>query len=311
MTFFELLRLLFLSAIIVAALCSPQHYFGNRVNVDEEISGTTKGSQNFARTFLKPSICAKNGVDDDDVRHVAPNPIYRLVKLHGVKVGHVREMNVSKDKAHRVVTRSLRPLLFEIPEFLNRKECDNLIQITQIQHLKNSETVYGRGEGAERTEFEKKMNGRNLTFEKAALCRRMQRQTLHSDKDGKMSLTEFIAFVDYEKHVHPTSEDALPIFRLLDLDFDGFILPEECLSLTKSTYLEFLYQIEELKFDPRYFIRFSESATLPPREPLLITLRDRIARLTGLSRTLIEKSEPVQVIKGRTMIVFGRRGGVG
>ena len=296
MTFFELLRLIVLFSIIVAALCLPQHHFGNGVDVDEEFSRTTKGDQNCAKAFLKPSICAKNG-GDDSVGHVASNSIYRLVKLHGVKVGHVREMNLSKKKTHRVVTRSLRPLLFEIPEFLNRKECDHLIQLTQMQHLKNSETVYGRGEGAERIEFEKKMNGRNLTFEKAALCRKIQRQKLDSDRDGKMSLSEFITFVDYEKQVQPTREDALPIFRLLDLDYDGFILPEECLRMTKSAYLEFLYQIEELKFDPRYFIRFSESATLPPQEPLLSPLRDRITRLTGLSRTLIEKSEPIQVSK--------------
>ena len=284
---------LLLSFLFSTVLVLPQLHFVISLNSAKEISSQKTDSQNCANAFLKPRICAKD--DDDDARHAASNSIYRLVKVDGVKVGHVREMKLNEDKTHRVVTRSLRPLLFEIPEFLSRKECEHFIQITQRQHLKDSETVFGRGEGAKRSEFEKTLNGRNLTFEKAALCRRIQRPNNDADRNGKMSLQEFIAFIDYEKHVHPTSEDALPIFRLLDADLDGFVLEEECLSLTEAAYVEFLYHIEELKIHPRYYIRFSETATLPAHDPLVRNLRDRIAKLTGLSRTLIEKSEPIQV----------------
>lgn len=285
--------LLVLAAAVETVLILPQLQSVNCLSSEQEMTSNKTGSQNCAKTFLKPRICAKEG--DHDARYMSSNLIYRLVKLDGVKVGHVREMNLSEDKTHRVVTRSLRPLTFEIPEFLSRKECDYFIQVSQKQHLKCSETVYGRGEGAERKEFEKKLTNRNLTFEKAVFCRRIQRSNYDSNRDGKMSLEEFIAFMDYDRHVHPTSEDALSIFRQLDVDFDGFILAEECLNLTDGGFVEFLYHIEELKLDPRYFIRFSETATLPKQDPLLRTLRDRIAKLTGLSRTLIEKSEPVQV----------------
>lgn len=222
--------------------------------------------------------------------------MYRLVRLDGVKVGHVRELNLSEDKTYRVVTRSLRPLLFQIPEFLSRKECDEVIQITQKQHLKDSETVYGKAEGIPREEFEKSLNGRNLSFERAALCRRMFRSAnLDKDKDRKISLQEFITMMDREKRVHPTNEDARPIFRLFDVDLDGFIVPEECVNLTNAVYSEFLYHLEELKLTPRYYLRFSETASLPRNEPLVKTLQERIAKLTGLSRRLIEKSEPIQV----------------
>ena len=253
MTFLDLLRLLLLSWVIVTTLLVPQIHFVNTLNVDDEITGAKTGFQHCQNTFLKPSICSKNG-NNDDARFKSPNSIYRLVKLDGVQVGHIREMNLSEDHTtHPVLTRSLHPLLFEIPDFLSRKECDNLIQLTQTQHLTDSETVYGRGEGAERIELEKRMGGRNLTFEITGLCMRIQRPFYDSDDDGKMSLREFILFIDNEKHVYPTSEDALPIFRLLDLDLDGFISLEECLNLTKSGYLEFLYHTEELKLDPRTF----------------------------------------------------------
>lgn len=295
MTLLDLLRLLLLSWVIVTTLLVSQIHFVNTLNVDDEITGTKTRFQLCRNTFLKPSICSKNG-DTYDARFKSLNSIYRLVKLDGVQVGHVREMNLSEDHTtHRVLTRSLHPLLFEIPDFLSRKECDNLIQLTQTHHLRDSETVYGRGEGAERIELEKRMSGRNLTFEITGLCMRIQRPFYDSDDDGKMSLQEFILFIDDEKHVYPTSEDALPIFRLLDFDLDGFISLEECLNLTKSGYLEFLYHTEELKLDPRHFIRFSETATLPLQEPLVKSLRDRITKLTGLHKTLIEKSEPIQV----------------
>lgn len=261
-------------------------HFVNSLSSDQEISKIKRVSDNCAKTFSKPNICAKDG--DDKARH---DSIYRLVKLDGVKVGHVREMNLTKDRTHRVLTRSMRPLLFEIPEFLSRKECDQLIQLSQKQHLKHSETVYGRGRATERKEFEKKLSGRNLAAEKISFCRRMQRQ------DGKMPLQEFIAFIDHEKHIHPTSKDALPIFRLLDVDLDGFILLEECLNMTGAAYSEFLYHIEELKLNPRYYLRFSETAPLPRNDPLVRSLQGRFAKLTGLSRTLIEKSEPIQVVR--------------
>lgn len=299
MSYFHEIRRLFLSFLVTMVML-PEVYFihslssgqASVTSVSEE--RVKEDSCNYTKKFWKPRICAKNGYDE--AGHSATDSMYRLVRLDGVKVGHVRELNLSEDKTYHVVTRSLRPLLFQIPQFLSRKECDEVIQITQKQHLKDSETVYGKGEGVPKEEFEKSLNGRNLSFEKAALCRRMFRPAnLDKDKDRQISLQGFIAMIDKEKRVHPTNEDARPIFRLFDVDLDGFIVPEECVNLTNAVYSEFLYHLEELKLNPRYYLRFSETASLPRNEPLVNTLQERIAKLTGLSRTLIEKSEPIQV----------------
>ena len=296
MSYFHEIRRLFLSFLVTMVML-PKFYFIHSLSSGQAsaISRGNEDSCNYTKKFWKPRICAKNK-GRDEAGHSATNAMYRLVRLDGVKVGHVRELNLSEDKTYRVVTRSLRPLLFQIPQFLSRKECDEVIQITQRQHLKDSETVYGKGEGIPMEEFEKSLKGRNMSYEKAALCRRMFRSAnLDKDKDRKISLQEFITMIDREKRVHPTNEDARPIFRLFDVDLDGFIVPEECVNLTNAVYSEFLYHLEELKLNPRYYLRFSETASLPRNEPLVKTLQERIAKLTGLSRRLIEKSEPIQV----------------
>lgn len=248
--------------------------------------------QNCANGFWQPRICPK-----DDTQDISPYSVFRLVKLNGVKVGHVREMNLTESKIHRVVTRSLRPLLFEIPDFLSHKECDLFIQLTQERHLADSETIFGRGEGIDRAEFERKLTRKNLTFERKVFCTSLERPCNDLNSDGKISVQEFVEYIDYEKHIHPTKEDASPMFGLLDLDSDGYVVYEECSNTTLDSFVEFLYHIEKLKSNPRYFIRFSESTSLLMDEPIIKSLQERTVKLTGLSRTLIEKSEPIQVVR--------------
>ena len=254
--------------------------------------------QNSANVFLQPRICVK-----DDALQMSPDSVFRLVKLNGVKVGHVREMNLTHSKTHRVVTRSLRPLLFEIPEFLSRKECDLFIQLTQERHLEDSETVFGRGEGIDRREFERKLMRKNLTFERKVFCNSLERECNDLNSDGKISVQEFVEYMDYHKHIHPTTEDASPMFELLDLNSDGYVVYEECSNTTLSSFVEFLYHIEKLKSNPRYFIRFSESTSLPMDKLIIKSLQERIVKLTGLSRTLIEKSEPIQASSSYGLIL--------
>ena len=255
--------------------------------------------QNCANEFWQPRICPK-----DDTQDILPDSVFRLVKLNGVKVGHVREMNLTDSKTHRVVTRSLRPLLFEIPEFLSQKECDLFIQLTQERHLADSETIFGRGEGIDRGEFERKLTRKNLTFERKVLCKSLERPCNDLNSDGKISVQEFVEYIDYHKHIHPTKEDASPMFGLLDLDSDGYVVYEECSNTTLDSFVEFLYHIEKLKSNPRYFIRFSESTSLLMDEPIIKSLQERIVKLTGLSRTLIEKSEPIQVSSSLIWVLY-------
>lgn len=276
----------------LALLLVYQIYFIKSLSAEKgrSRSNTTQdGSQTCANDFLKPKICPTKNEDRTQ------DAFFRLVRLNGVKIGHIREMKLEENKSHRVVTRSFQPLLFEINEFLSHKECDLLIQLSQQSHLKDSLTIKGKGEGIGKEEFVKKLASKNLTLEKTLFCWKLQRPVYDTDRDGKITLQEFIRFVDLEKYVYPTKEDALPIFTLFDFNSDGFVDDKECTEVTNATYVEFLFHVEKLKSDPRYFIRFSESAVLSKDTPVVRSLQRRIAKLTGLSRTLIEKSEEIQV----------------
>ena len=275
----------------LALLLVYQIYFIKSLSAEKgrSRSNTTQdGAQTCANDFLKPKICPTKNEDRTQ------DAFLRLVRLNGVKIGHIREMKLEENKSHRVVTRSFQPLLFEINEFLSHKECDLLIQLSQQSHLKDSLTIKGKGEGIGKEEFVKKLASKNLTLEKTLFCWKLQRPVYDTDRDGKITLQEFIRFVDLEKYVYPTKEDALPIFTLFDFNSDGFVDDKECTEVTNATYVEFLFHVEKLKSDPRYFIRFSESAVLSKDTPVVRSLQRRIAKLTGLSRTLIEKSEEIQ-----------------
>lgn len=275
----------------LALLLVYQIYFIKSLSAEtgRSRSNTTQdGSQTCANDFLKPKICPTKNEDRTQ------DAFFRLVRLNGVKIGHIREMKLEENKSHRVVTRSFQPLLFEINEFLSHKECDLFIQLSQQSHLKDSLTIKGKGEGIGKEEFLKKLASKNLTLEKTLFCWKLQRPVYDTDRDGKITLQEFIRFVDLEKYVYPTKEDALPIFTLFDFNSDGFVDDKECTEVTNATYVEFLFHVEKLKSDPRYFIRFSESAVLSKDTPVVRSLQRRIAKLTGLSRTLIEKSEEIQ-----------------
>ena len=283
------LRLRLFLAVVSLLLWQRPHSFSASTAKQERARIRTL-PQNCANGFLQPRVCPI-----DDTQHISSDSVFRLVKLNGVKVGHVHEMNLTGSKTHRVVTRSLQPLLFEIPEFLSHKECNRFIQLTQERHLADSETVFGRGGGIDRREFERKLSRKNLTFERRVFCKSLERPCNDLNSDGKISVQEFVEYMDYYKHIHPTKEDASPIFGLLDLDSDGYVVYEECSNTTLGSFVEFLYHIEKLKSNPRYSIRFSESTSLPMDKPIIKRLQERIVKLTGLSKTLIEKSEPIQV----------------
>ncbi|EDO47327.1 predicted protein [Nematostella vectensis] len=52
-----------------------------------------------------------------------------LTRLDGVKVGHTQEVDLGDDGRRTLITRAMRPLLFEIPDFLSSEECDHIISL--------------------------------------------------------------------------------------------------------------------------------------------------------------------------------------
>ncbi|XP_068679566.1 transmembrane prolyl 4-hydroxylase-like [Montipora foliosa] len=63
----------------------------------------------------------------------------KLFRIDGKEVGYVRNVNLVPGKGHQIITRSLKPPIFEIPDFLTKEECEHLIKRAEKVGLTLSE----------------------------------------------------------------------------------------------------------------------------------------------------------------------------
>eukprot|EP00075_Anas_platyrhynchos_P034596 XP_027323849.1 transmembrane prolyl 4-hydroxylase isoform X2 [Anas platyrhynchos] len=70
-----------------------------------------------------------------------PPPARALPRLEGIKVGHTQRVELVPGRAHAVRTLSLKPLLFEIPDFLTEEECKLIIHLAQLKGLQKSQIL--------------------------------------------------------------------------------------------------------------------------------------------------------------------------
>ncbi|PFX31381.1 Transmembrane prolyl 4-hydroxylase [Stylophora pistillata] len=61
-----------------------------------------------------------------------------LTRLDGVRVGHKQEVDLGKEGKKVLITLALKPLLFEIPNFLSEEECDHIISLADEKELVKS-----------------------------------------------------------------------------------------------------------------------------------------------------------------------------
>uniref|UniRef100_A0A8C5THZ4 Prolyl 4-hydroxylase, transmembrane n=1 Tax=Malurus cyaneus samueli TaxID=2593467 RepID=A0A8C5THZ4_9PASS len=61
--------------------------------------------------------------------------------LEGIKVGHTQRVELVPGRAHAVRTLSLKPLLFEIPDFLTEEECKLIVHLAKLKGLQKSQIL--------------------------------------------------------------------------------------------------------------------------------------------------------------------------
>lgn len=104
---------------------------------------------------LKPANCIigrsgnKPCFDGDEIENTCSEPSdscrqklgteFKLVHLDGFKTGHLQWMEVGNgNKRVKLITRAMKPLIFEIPEFLSDEECDHIISLAKESGLQTS-----------------------------------------------------------------------------------------------------------------------------------------------------------------------------
>ncbi|KAL9950839.1 hypothetical protein ACROYT_G043404 [Oculina patagonica] len=199
-----------------------------------------------------------------------------LPRLDGVKVGHVQKRQLSTGKMYEIKTLSLKPPIFEIPNFLTDEECQTVINLASR-------------EGLDTSEVQDPETGINIEP--------TNEETFHSwdyNNDGVIDKVEVMHNLVDLSDLYFSEEDIDRMFAELKVDKNnnGVMDLKEFLAVTTNKIMTSLHNMA--KKLPRVKSRNSRQTWLDHRK--IKGLNDRVAALTKLPRTVIEESEELQVV---------------
>ncbi|XP_074616194.1 transmembrane prolyl 4-hydroxylase-like [Acropora palmata] len=153
-----------------------------------------------------------------------------LFRLDGIEVGHVRLAHLVPGKLHRIITRSLKPPIFEIPNFLTNEECDYLIKRAEKTGLTLSEVVVPTESHTDKDDFANNCTDNDFTCVRWAKSGECQKNPKYMLKNCQLSCE--------------VCKDAREFhFQHWDLNKDGILSGFELIKATEMFY--FLYTDED------------------------------------------------------------------
>ncbi|XP_068170415.1 transmembrane prolyl 4-hydroxylase [Antennarius striatus] len=215
----------------------------------------------------------------ESLRHVS------LARIEGIRVGHVQKVSLVPGKAHEMRTLSLKPLLFEIPDFLSEDECRVVMQLAQLKGLMESQLMVQDGQ----EELAKELN---LSPEEIF-------NLLDISQDGQLQLHEILTHSRVRDGIWLTPETLREIYAGLkvDKDDDGLLSLEEFRLLSNDAFQRFLMQKgvkrSQLVRNSRHTWLYQGKGA----HQVLQDIRERVIRLIRLPATLVDLSEPLQVVR--------------
>ncbi|KAK2551030.1 Transmembrane prolyl 4-hydroxylase [Acropora cervicornis] len=188
-----------------------------------------------------------------------------LKRLDGVK-----RMDLGEHGKYDLITRAMRPLLFEIPDFLSEDECDHIISLAGDHELFKSEAKGGLT-ATDSWKFDPKL-GKPTD----------QKDCIRTGTSTPMETSPLRRFSD---------------LNLPELDGDGVITSEEFQDLNTLLIDSYMYEIG--RSHPRHRERFSEQTWLTQehKDGVLQEIRLRVQALTKLPEEIIYGSEYLQVVR--------------
>ena len=202
----------------------------------------------------------------------------RLPRRDAVAVGHVESIQLDEEKSVQLKTRSVKPPIFEIPDLLSSDECDHLVELAKRNGLQESETA-GKSTGVTR-------EGTNATLTEEHMikyCKRINRYD--NDKDGKITMMEFAGYVYYIRKMLVRTSDLWTVYETLLPEGAGVITYENCTKVNRTQFVEFVYQLFNMKRLRYYESRYSEHSWVElngaaDKDPVLKRVKRRIAEVT-------------------------------
>lgn len=208
-----------------------------------------------------------------------------LPRIEGIRVGHVQKVSLVSGKVHEMKTLSLKPLLFEIPDFLSEEECGVVVRLAQLKGLMESQVMVPEGQ----EELDQQLN---LSPEEIF-------NFLDLNQDGQLQPHEILTHSRVRDGIWLTSENLKEIYDGLkaDLDGNGLLSLEEFGRLRSDAFQRFLLQ---RGVERSQLVRNSRHTWLYQGQgahQVLQDLRKRVTLLTRLPSSLVELSEPLQVVR--------------
>ncbi|XP_055069353.2 transmembrane prolyl 4-hydroxylase [Misgurnus anguillicaudatus] len=212
-------------------------------------------------------------------------PRLSIPRIEGIRVGHVQKVSLMPGKVHEMKTLSLKPLLFEIPNFLSAEECGVIVRLAQLKGLMESQVMVPEGQ----EELNQQLN---LSPEEIF-------NFLDLNQDGQLQPHEILTHSRVRDGIWLTSENLKEIYDGLkvDLDGNGLLSLEEFGRLRSDAFQRFLLQ---RGVERSQLVRNSRHTWLYQGQgahQVLQDLRKRVTRLTRLPSSLVELSEPLQVVR--------------
>ncbi|KAM9800747.1 transmembrane prolyl 4-hydroxylase [Syngnathus typhle] len=213
-----------------------------------------------------------------------PRDIF-LPRIEGIRVGHVQKVSLVPGKVHEMRTLSLKPLLFEIPGFLSEDECRIVMQLAQLKGLMESQLMVQDGQ----EELAKELDLSPVEIF----------NLLDINQDGQLQLHEILTHSRVRDGIWLTPENLQEIYAGLNADKDGngLLSLEEFRLLSGDAFQRFLLQ-QGVKRSQ--LVRNSRHTWLYQGKGAHQVLQDikiRVTRLTRLPTTLVDLSEPLQVVR--------------
>uniref|UniRef100_A0A8C7YXD1 Transmembrane prolyl 4-hydroxylase n=1 Tax=Oryzias sinensis TaxID=183150 RepID=A0A8C7YXD1_9TELE len=207
-----------------------------------------------------------------------------LTRVDGIRVGHVQKVSLVPGKVHEMRTLSLKPLLFEIPGFLSDDECRVVMQLAQLKGLMESQLMVQDGQ----EELAKELN---LSPEEIF-------NLLDINQDGQLQLREILTHSRVRDGIWLTPENLREIYAGLkaDKNNDGLLSLKEFRLLSSDAFQHFLLQRGVKRSQ---LVRNSRHTWLYQGQgahQVLQDIKERVTRLTHLPPTLVDLSEPLQVV---------------
>ncbi|XP_066469093.1 transmembrane prolyl 4-hydroxylase-like [Tiliqua scincoides] len=201
------------------------------------------------------------------------------------EVGHKQEVELVPNKIHFMKTLSLKPLAFEIPDFLSEDECKLLINLAKREGLKKSPIQFSK----ERAD----------SLEELAVNQMEIFNILDFNHDGQLQIIEMMSHERLAKDQLLTPKDIMEMYSSLkaDPDGNGVLSLEEFKGVNMQDFYRY---IDRKKTNKRELVRNSQQAWLVQGKgahPIMHSIQQRVIHLTRLSAEIIELSEPLQVVR--------------